>query len=287
MSEKIAKLSYLSPTIAKDFTNSLQSTGFVILKDSPIDQVLLEEVYALWEVFFKSEERFLYPFDTTTSDGYASEALSETAKGHHVKDLKAFYHLLKHGRCPESVKAASFKLFDQLTPLAEEALGWIQSGLPKPIAEQLSEPLVNMIQDSPNIKLRLIHYPPLTGNEPEGALRAAPHADINLITFLPSATAKGLQAMTKEGYWVDVECDPGDLVVNAGDMLQLCTNQYIKSTIHRVTNPEGIDAKSSRMSMPFFVHPRNDVWLTDSITALDYRIERITENGLAPKEKIA
>ena len=92
MSEKIAKLSYLSPTIAKDFTNSLQSTGFVILKDSPIDQVLLEEVYALWEVFFKSEERFLYPFDTTTSDGYASEALSETAKGHHVKDLKAFYH---------------------------------------------------------------------------------------------------------------------------------------------------------------------------------------------------
>jgi len=287
VSKGIAKLSYLSPTIAQDFTHALQSTGFVVLQDSPIDQALIEKVYALWEVFFKSDERFLYPFDTTASDGYASEALSETAKGHHVKDLKAFYHLLKKGRCPESVREESYQLFDQLIPMAEEALGWIQTGLPQHITDQMFESLVSMIQNSPNIKLRLIHYPPLTGAEPEGALRAAPHADINLITFLPSATAKGLQVMTASGEWIDVVCQAGDLVINAGDMLQLCTNQYIKSTIHRVTNPAGVDATLSRMSMPFFVHPRNDVLLTDSTTALDYRVERITENGLAPKEKIA
>ena len=32
-----------------------------------------------------------------------------------------------------------------------------------------------------------MRYPPLRGDEPEGALRAAAHGDINLLTVLPAA----------------------------------------------------------------------------------------------------
>lgn len=280
MSKKIAKLSYHSPSIAQDFTQSLRDTGFVILQDSPIDNDLVNKVYDLWKVFFQSEERHLYPFDIETADGYVSSKLSETAKGHTVKDIKAFYHLIKNGRCPKSTYQESYQLFDQLAPLASQALDWIYQGLPEAVQSSLSEPLPDMIKASKNIKLRLIHYPPLTGSEPAGAVRAAEHADINLITFLPSATAKGLQVMTTEGVWIDVECTPGDLIINAGDMLQMCTNGFIKSTLHRVANPAPDEPNIARMSMPFFVHPRDEVVLSKGITALDYRMERYRENGL-------
>ena len=75
--------------------------------------------------FFRSEERFLYPYDTNQADGYVSTSLSETAKGYHTKDIKAFY-LLRQGRCPESTKVDSMRLFSQLEPVAKQALAWIK-----------------------------------------------------------------------------------------------------------------------------------------------------------------
>ena len=43
-----------------------------------------------------------------------------------------------------------------------------------------------------NSILRAIHYPPIT-SAPKGAVRAAAHGDINLITILMGASAKGLE----------------------------------------------------------------------------------------------
>ena len=190
--------------------------------------------------------------------------------------------MLRQGRCPESTKVDSMRLFSQLEPVAKQALAWIEVRLPEHIRNSLSEPLGSMVDGSPNTKLRIIHYPPLTGEEPAGSVRAAPHADINLITLLLSATAEGLQVMSNVGHWIDIKCEPGDIVINAGDILQMCTQNYIKSTLHQVINPSN-ENNIARMSMPFFVHPSDHVQLSSEYTAKDYRVERITENGLAPK----
>ena len=95
--DNIQRLSYDSPTIIKDFTTSLQSTGFVVLSGAPIDHQLVEVVYEQWGAFFRSEERFLYPYDTNQADGYVSTSLSETAKGYHTKDIKSILSLVKAG----------------------------------------------------------------------------------------------------------------------------------------------------------------------------------------------
>ena len=47
--------------------------------------------------------------------------------------------------------------------------------------------------------LRVLHYPPLRGDEEPGAVRAAAHGDINLLTILPAATEPGLQVLGKDG----------------------------------------------------------------------------------------
>ncbi len=128
--------------------------------------------------------------------------------------------------------------------------------------------------------LRVLHYPPLEGDEELGAIRAGAHEDINLLTVLPAANEPGLQVKTKEGDWLDVPCDFGNLIINIGDMLQEASGGYYPSTTHRVINPEGADKTKSRISLPLFLHPKPEVVLSERHTANSYLMERLRELGV-------
>lgn len=87
--------------------------------------------------------------------------------------------------------------------------------------------------------LRLLHYPevPRTILTKEGAVRAGAHTDYGTITLLFQDGSGGLQARTPSGEYVDVPPVPGAVVINAGDLLQIWSNDVIKSTFHRVVAP--------------------------------------------------
>jgi isopenicillin N synthase-like dioxygenase len=120
----------------------------------------------------------------------------------------------------------------------------------------------------------------LSGTEAAGAIRAAAHEDVNLITLLPAATATGLEVQDNGGNWHPIASDLGDLVVNVGDMLALVSDGYYRSTTHRVINPPGDAAQTARFAMPLFLHPRADAQLTATITAKDFLQQRLREIGL-------
>ena len=120
----------------------------------------------------------------------------------------------------------------------------------------------------------------MKGDEELGAIRAGAHEDINLITILPAANEPGLQVQLKNGDWIDVPCDFGNLIVNIGDMLQEASAGYFPSTSHRVINPEGTDKTKARISLPLFLHPRPDVKLSERHTAGTYLHERLVELGV-------
>ena len=83
-----------------------------------------------------------------------------------------------------------------------------------------------------------------------------------------------------KGKWIDVKSSTGDLVVNIGDMLHECSNGYFPSTIHRVVNPNAKQKNKARLSMPVFIHPNDNVKLSDEYTAKGYLEERLKEIGL-------
>jgi len=279
MSVKV--VDYRDPNASKTFANGLHDIGFAVLSHHPINPTLFDRVYQEWNDFFKSDDKADFAFDAVKHDGYVSMALSEKAKGYDQKDLKEFYHYYQNGRCPASCKQATDELTNQLKQLAETLLGWIEMHAPSSIRHKLSMPLSEMIKDSPLHLFRVIHYPPLTGKEPPNALRAAEHGDINLITLLPAATADGLQVKDTKGQWHNVPTNPGWIVVNIGDMLAECTDQYYPSTKHRVINPVGEAANTSRLSMPYFFHPKDEVVLSNRHSANSYRLERYRELGLS------
>lgn len=276
----IQVVDYRSPEAPEQFARSLKETGFGVISHHPIQQDLIDWAYVEWEKFFGSEEKNDYPFDAKTHTGFISTELSETAKGFEKKDLKEFFHFYNKSQCPPALCDKTMQLKGQLTALGSELLSWVQDHTPAEIKGKFEIPLPEMIKGSDLHLFRLIHYPPLTGNEPEGAVRAAAHGDINLLTMLPAATAEGLQAQMTNGEWVDVPIDSNWIVVNAGDMLEEGTEHYYPSTQHRVLNPTGEAAKKPRLSMPLFLHPRDDVRLSDRHTANSYRMERYKELGL-------
>ncbi len=271
---------YQDPDAAAKFTQSLHQTGFGVLKNHPIPQALVERIYATWLDFFNGEDKHHYAFSKETQDGYFSTAISETAKGAQQKDIKEYFHIYPWGRIPEALKADALNYFTQANALAAELLGWVEQHTPADIARAYREPLSNMIKDSRQTLLRVLRYPPLTGNEPAGAVRAAAHGDINLLTILPAANEPGLQVMGTDQQWRDVPCDFGTLAINIGDMLQEASQGYYPSTQHRVLNPTGEGAKRSRVSLPLFLHPRSDVVLSDRYTAGSYLDERLRELGV-------
>ena len=112
-----------------------------------------------------------------------------------------------------------------------------------------------------NSILRAIHYPPIT-QEPKSAIRAEQHEDINLITLLVGASAGGLQILDMKNNWLDIVPGEDEIVVNVGDMLQRLTNNYLKSTTHRVVNPPREEWHRPRLSIPFFLHPKSEMDLS-------------------------
>jgi len=277
---QVQVVDYRAPDAAQKFTESLHETGFGVLTHHPIQQALVENIYAQWLTFFNSEEKHQFAYSKETQDGYFSTAISETAKGSSQKDIKEYFHVYPWGRVPAALKADADSYYAQTNALAEELLGWVEQYTPPEIARLYREPLSHMIRGSTHTLLRVLRYPPLTGNEPAGSIRAAAHGDINLLTILPAANEPGLQVLGKDGTWHDVPCDFGTLTINIGDMLQEASQGYYPSTQHRVVNPTGEGAKKSRVSLPLFLHPRSDVVLSDRYTANSYLEERLRELGV-------
>jgi isopenicillin N synthase-like dioxygenase len=276
---KVKTVSFRSPNAASEFANSLRETGFAVIADHPIPAHVIHDTFNEWEVFFASQEKHSYLFDKVKQNGYFPFR-TENAKDSTKKDLKEFYHHYPYADLPALTRKHTPELYGALLKMGATLLRWLEEATPADVRSQLSMPLSQMIENSQETLLRAIHYPPLTGGEEEGAVRAAAHEDINLITLLPAATAPGLQVRDLAGNWHDVDCNPGTIAVNSGDMLKAATGQYYPSTTHRVVNPMGPEARKPRFSMPLFLHPRKEVHLTPSMTAGQYLDQRLREIGL-------
>ncbi|WP_318511910.1 2OG-Fe(II) oxygenase family protein [Photobacterium leiognathi] len=277
---KLEAVDYTAENAKQLFVESLRNTGFGVLKNHPIQQKLVQSIYDNWYQFFNSEEKTDFLFNVETQDGLFPTEVSETAKGHTKKDIKEYFHYYPWGQCPSALKQEIQQYYQEANELATELLSWVEAYSPNDISDKYSQPLSSMIDGSEKTLLRVLHYPPLKGDEELGAIRAGAHEDINLLTILPAANEPGLQVLAKDGSWIDVPCDFGNLIINIGDMLQEASSGYFPSTTHRVINPEGADKTKSRISLPLFLHPKPEVVLSEKYTADSYLMERLRELGV-------
>lgn len=278
----------------------LHDLGFVFVQDHGIDDDLLARAYAEAATLFALPEATKRRYETPEDGrqrGYTSFGV-EHAKDRDVADLKEFWHvgrqlpddhpLTVRGEIPRNHTAEEAPGFGPAAQALFDAMDRFAAGLLSALEPYLGLPegfFADLTRDG-NSVLRIIHYPPLPDEVPPGAVRAAEHEDINLITILPASTERGLELRTRDGRWLEVVPPPGAMVCDTGDMMQLLTGGRLPATTHRVVNPPA-EQRRSRYSMPLFVHPHPDGVLRPArddepeITARDFLMERLRDIGLA------
>ncbi|KAK8877410.1 thymine dioxygenase [Apiospora arundinis] len=119
-------------------------------------------------------------------------------------------------------------------------------------------------------QLRLLHYPPVeTEKLSSGAVaRIGAHSDWGTITLLFQDECGGLQVEHPDepGTFINATPVKNAMVVNVGDLLMRWSNDYLKSTLHRVTVPPVDGSRTrdtpkmtrARYSIPYFVSPNLD-----------------------------
>ena len=286
---------------SKELGDNLNQWGFVGIKEHTIDRDLVKDVISLFAEFFNLKDDIkesYYNPNLGGARGYTPIKI-ETPKGGKKPDIKEFWHVGRSldlddpyrkwmhdnyliSEIPELSEKANM-LFTQFDELGRNLLESIASYL------NLENDYFSNVVDKGNSVMRAIHYPPVKNNEI--GERAGAHEDINLITLLIGGHKSGLEILSQEGEWQDATVDEDVIICNIGDMLQRLTNNYMRSTTHRVS-ASLLQSESSRYSIPFFVHPNPD-WListlpscydedkpnlyTESILAEDYLQERLKE----------
>ncbi|MEM6858837.1 MAG: 2-oxoglutarate and iron-dependent oxygenase domain-containing protein [Pseudomonadota bacterium] len=306
----IASVSLAQPLedIADELGRSFAENGFAVIRDHGIPQDLIDRAEATSKAFFALPEEVKKAYAISGGGGARGYTAfgTEKAKDADIFDLKEFWHV---GRSlPEGHPLAEFMApnlwpaeidgfkatFSELFTAFETAGACVLEAIALHLG--LKRDFFGPTIVDGNSVMRLLHYPPLGPDAPEGAIRAAAHGDINTITLLLGAEEAGLELLTKDGTWHPVEAQEGALVINVGDMLERLTAGKLVSTTHRVVNPAGDAKLRSRYSMPFFLHFRPDYMIDplktcvaemgegsgdEPISAHDFLMQRLREINLA------
>ena len=227
------------------FTNALDTPDATKMK---MWQQSMQDFFAL-----PMETKQKYPYDNDTNLGYSMvghENVDPTAP----KDIKESYNY-NNTRMPDELWPTELSTFKQ------SALDSIS------IADKLTLRILSMFDVILNTgttlvdahkemfnTTRILHYPAYTGPILDKQMRIGEHSDYGTITLLWQINdVPGLEVQDLEGTWHPVPYADDGVVVNIGDLLQRWTNDYFKSTKHRVVNTH-IDQE--RFSMPHFVDPQ-------------------------------
>ena len=273
----LSKFTSGDPENKKEFIqnigNAFHEVGFVAVINHGIPKALIDGFYNAANAFFAlpSEiKRKSYIQGLAGQRGYTAFGI-EHAKHSNVADLKEFFQIGQEVSDDDPIKSEypenlEVKDLPEFPALGQELYRAFESAGKKFLQAialflGLDEDYFNSYIHNGNSILRAIHYPPIT-KEPDSAIRAEQHEDIDLITLLVGASADGLQLLNEDEEWVPIRAGVGAIVINVGDMLQRLTNNYLKSTTHRVVNPPKELWHTPRLSIPFFLHPKSTMDLT-------------------------
>ena len=101
---------------------------------------------------------------------------------------------------------------------------------------------------NPITLFRVFHYPPPSDvQRSENQWGVGEHTDYGVLTILKQDDVGGLQVYS-QGKWIEAPYIKDTFICNIGDMLDLMTGGYYRSTPHRVNNR----SQAGRLSLPFF-----------------------------------
>ncbi len=257
----VVDLSNPTESSIKSLDASCRAHGFFLIEGHGLDG-LIDRTWEQTRRFFSAGPDVTEPIrrDADNHLGYFDRELTKR-----VRDHKEVFDFLDprspygedRNRWPPGVPGFRETLtdfFDSMTDLATATLSLIHSGL------GLSTETADLHIGSRSAStIRLNHYTvgdPVPADQRDGlndlgSVALGHHTDPGVITLLIQDDTGGLQALDRSGDWIDVRPQPGTIVVNLGDAMQVWTNDRYRAAVHRVVPM----TDSDRYSIPLFFNP--------------------------------
>jgi len=251
----IPVIDFQSKTVLDEIREAYTTVGFAVFENalSDKDQNTMKSWWELMQGFFELDQdtKNKYQYQAENNLGYSivgAENVDPTAP----KDMKESFNY-NNSRMPEELwptgingfKATALQTIDIADKLTLQILGKFDTILDS------GTTLVDA-HIRPYNTTRVIHYPAMKPTE-DNMLRIGEHSDYGTITLLWQIdSVPGLEVEDLQGKWHHVPYVWNGVVVNIGDLLQRWTNDYFRSTRHRVNNGY---CHVPRHSMPHFVDP--------------------------------
>ncbi|KAG0651919.1 2-oxoglutarate-dependent dioxygenase htyE, partial [Hyphodiscus hymeniophilus] len=273
--------------VGKKLADACHNVGFVYIINHGVSPELLEEAFGWSKRLFnlKHEEKMLapHPDGPTVHRGYSYPGLEKVSqvistdlevgeKLREVKDCKESYEIGSEDNdeqpnvwLPEEVLPGYRKFMTdfywECAKTSRDILQALGTGLGLNDPEWLLK-----FHSGHNNQLRLLHYPPIPAKELENqtSARMPAHSDWGSITMLFQDDCGGLEVENKykPGEFIKALPIKNAIIMNIGDLLMRWSNDYLTSTLHRVTLPPAEDRFTgaermtrARYSIPYFVSP--------------------------------
>jgi len=252
----IPVIDFTSETVLEEIREAYTTVGFAVFQNalSNKDQDTMKVWWELMQGFFQQDQdtKNKYKYQSENNLGYSivgAENVDPTAP----KDMKESFNY-NNTRMPDDLwpvdingfKATALQTIDIADKLTLQILEKFDTILDS------GTTLVDA-HIKPYNTTRVIHYPAMKPTE-DNMLRIGEHSDYGTITLLWQIdSVPGLEVEDLQGNWHHVPYVWNGVVVNIGDLLQRWTNDYFKSTRHRVNNDY---CHVARHSMPHFVDPQ-------------------------------
>ena len=251
----IPVIDFKSETVLDEIREAYTTVGFAVFENalSDKDQNTMKSWWNLMQGFFEQDQetKNKYKYQSENNLGYSivgAENVDPTAP----KDMKESFNY-NNSRMPEELwptgingfKATALQTIDIADKLTLNILEKFDTILD-------SDTTLVDAHIKPYNTTRVIHYPAMKPTL-DRQMRIGEHSDYGTITLLWQIdSVPGLEVEDLNGTWHAVPYVWNGVVVNIGDLLQRWTNDYFKSTRHRVENSY---CHVPRYSMPHFVDP--------------------------------
>mgnify|MGYP002883584001 CR=1 FL=1 len=239
--------------VVEKFKETYTTIGFAVLTNhfTKDEQQLYNSWFKIIKEFFDLdlEIKNQYEFDINVMCGYGS--LASPING---LDLSETFNFGR-GRIPLHFWPKEILNFKETaleaTSIADSLNLKVLSIFDEVIGRP-DKPLTNAHKEN-YTTTRLIHYPIYDGELRDGQERMGEHNDYGTLTFLwQLEDVPGLEVKDLDGNWHPVPYIENGVVCNIADLLQRWTNDFLKSTRHRVLKSH---LHIPRYSLTHFIDP--------------------------------
>ena len=268
--------------IAKEITEASKTWGFLLLKNHPISNEDVKDMFSLGHEFFAlpPDQKDPWPINDRYM-GY-NAPLSDRKKD----DKASMWLAGKPGQLEASLSA--------LPPFWHNRIDKIEAF--KHSCHSLVVKLLQCFALAMNLpdrdyfakahaedagngnQFRLLSYPARDKSPTATTTRMSAHSDSGSVTLL-FQTCAGLEVESPTGAWVPAPCIKDHILVNLGDALAFWSGGQLKATKHRVTF-EGVPHGVERMSMAYFGAASPETVLEPVVGQGEAKIGKYNANGV-------